>query len=151
MYVDIHNIHSYYWIVRRSTGAKSAIGVLRYTSDMSFNSHRQAQCMMYFSSHLLSIPCSPSMLCHICFKINEPQFYCFTYSVHNKYGNSKLSCWYPKFVAFFMTYLISSYGQYCKLSTCHISYVSMRGLLSRTWYDDHKKWWSTARLWCRLV
>ena len=35
------------------------------------------------------------------------------YSVHKKYGNSKLSYWYPKYVALFMTYLISGYRQYC--------------------------------------
>ena len=35
------------------------------------------------------------------------------YSVYKKYGNSKLSCWYPQFFALFMTYLISSDGQYC--------------------------------------
>ena len=50
-----------------------------------------------------------------------------------------------------MTYLISSYRQYCQVSTCHISCVSMHGLLSETllckptsrlknltWYDDHE-------------
>ena len=36
---DIHNIHGYYWIVRHSTGVKSAIGVLRYTIAMSFTFH----------------------------------------------------------------------------------------------------------------